>query len=332
MRILKVLSLSVLGSIMLSGCNNSKANNDEYIKKSDIVDPLVLFTKVTELKTAFYQQYGNKVELPENAKQCSAEITKNSNVYDYMDSKDALSYTEDSEYAKDGEATFTALDKLMNEFKDIGFIKAIKNDNKTPALMFDIDNTLQLTSFDDDWFTKADMATPGAINFLKNQCFKDGVDCYFITARYCYTDAANSTEKWLKDNVGLTDEQIDKYVFLSGAIDDNLCATNPNEKVAYKDAFRQALSEQRNVYWLMSVGDQMTDWYGSHSGMKVWYPNQMFHSDIVSNNYTDTSNCTEKTVVAPSEQCYNKLKDGILQNSTIKYCKNFPKNEYYSGK
>ena len=327
---IKYLKYIALTSVFLAGCSN-EVNKDEYIKKSDAVDPLALYEKVTAMKTAFYEQFGSKYQLPENAKRCATEITKDSDTYAYMGTKDALSYTQDSQYAKDGEAATKALDNLMNGFKDIGFIKAIENSGKTPALMFDIDNTIQLASFEDDYFTKAKGTTPGMLEFIQNQCFKDGVDCYFITARYCNVNAATSTESWLKTNLGLTNTQIKKFVFLSGAVNDNLCASEPTEKVAYKDTFRRVLSEQRNVYWLMSIGDQMTDWFGSHSGLKVWYPNQMFHSDIVSNNYDDPTNCALKTVVAPSEQCYTQLKGGILEHSTIGYCKAFAENEYYEG-
>ncbi len=63
--------------------------------------------------------------------------------------------------------------------------------------------------------------------FVKTQCFKDGVDCYFITARYVMLQHY-STAKWLKDNLNLTDEQINKYVFLSGLINNSLCAIQPN--------------------------------------------------------------------------------------------------------
>lgn len=79
--------------------------------------------------------------------------------------------------------------------------------------MFDIDNTLELTSFNDDYDSKGTKPTPYMADFVKNQCFKDGVDCYFITARYCNTASATTTAKWLKVNLDLTDDQINKYVF-----------------------------------------------------------------------------------------------------------------------
>ncbi|QIV96064.1 hypothetical protein EDC55_11056 [Allofrancisella inopinata] len=316
-----LLSLGIIA--ITTACSNNKTEKS--------VDPLELYTKVTQLETAFDNQYEGKFKLPENAKKCISKITQNSDVYEYMGSKDGFDYSENSQYTKVSKNLVESLNKLMSEFIDIGFIKAIQANDKRPALMFDIDNTLELTSFDDDYFSKGTRPTPYLTNFVKKQCFKNGVDCYFITARYCNMEAAISTEQWLKQNLNLTNTQISKYVFLSGSINDTLCATQQDEKIAYKDSFRQALAEQRNVYWLMSIGDQMTDWHGSHSGLKVKFPNQMFQSNIVPNNFYKQNDCNLKTVIAPSLQCYNKIKSGILEHATVSYCKKFKDNKYYSG-
>ncbi|QIV94934.1 HAD family acid phosphatase [Allofrancisella frigidaquae] len=324
MKFTKYLLLVLSISLSLAGCDN----NDTI----DKVDSLKLYDEVTRLKTEFNEQNGHKFELPDNVKSCVNQIVKESNVYDYMSSKDALSYTKKSQYAKDSEDTINEINKLLEKFKDIGFINAIKKSGKIPGLMFDIDNTIQLSSFEDDYFSKGKIVTPAIVDFIKKQCFKDGIACYFITARYCNNKAATATAEWLKSNLDLTSNQLEKFVFFSGSIDNSLCASKPNQKVAYKDSFRQALSEQKNVYWLMSVGDQMTDWYGSHSGLKVRFPNQMFHSEIVPNNYNKENDCDVRTVIEPTQQCYNQLKEGILEHSTINYCKEFNKNKYFAGR
>ena len=319
----KAIFLLSLGSTIISACSNKNNQND--------VNPLELYSKITQLGNAFDEQYGDTFKLPENAKKCVAHIIKNSDVLKYMDSKNGYDYNHNSQYAKTAKKLVDNLNNLISEFKQIGFIKTIEKNGKHPAIMFDIDNTLELTSFNDDYDSKGTKLTPYITDFVKDQCFKDGIDCYFITARYCNRASATTTAKWLKDNLNLSDNQINNYVFLSGSIKNSLCATGTNDKVAYKDSFRQALSEQRNVYWLMSIGDQMTDWYGFHSGLKIKFPNQLFQSNIVPNNYDDPSNCSLMNVTAPTQSCYNILKSGILEHGTINYCKNFKDNKYYSG-
>ncbi|MED7789498.1 hypothetical protein [Francisella sp. 19X1-34] len=96
--------------------------------------------------------------------------------------------------------------------------------------------------------------------------------------------------------------------------------------IAYKDILRKALSQTRNIYWLMSIGDQMTDWFGENSGLKVWYPNEMFDSSIVENTKRGKKHL--QTVTAPSKACYMKLKKYVLVNSTIQYCSKFTENKF----
>ncbi|MBD2809108.1 hypothetical protein IDZ49_09955, partial [Francisella tularensis] len=71
------------------------------------------------------------------------------------------------------------------------------------------------------------------------------------------------------------------------------------------------------------IGDQMTDWYGSHSGLKVKFPHQLFQSNIEPNNYDHPSNCSMLTDTAHTTSCYNRLKSGILEHDTLNICKNF---------
>ncbi len=295
------------------------------------VDALKLYTEVTSLTMAFNEKYGKKFAMPVNAKDAVGVILKNSDTKAYMGTESYNDYKKDSQFAKDAHAMMSALEVLLSKFKEIGFIQAIKAEGKTPAIMFDIDNTIQLTSFDDDYWTKSKLSDPATSEFIKEVCFKDGVECYFITARSCNHNEAVATKSWLQKHLGLSKSQIQNYVFLSGSIPDNACSTKANEKVAYKDVLREALSEKRQVYWLMSIGDQMTDWFGPHSGLKVWYPNQMFDSAIVGNNHNDPTKITPlQSVVAPSKACYAKLQNHVLQESTIQYCQAFPENKYIS--
>ena len=293
------------------------------------VNPLELYSSVTSLTMAFNEKYGKEFRLPVNAKDSVDVILKNSDTKKYMGSKTYNGYNPDSKFSKQAHDMMKALANLIGDFKSIGFIQEIKSQGKTPALMFDIDNTIELTSFDDDYWTKSGINDPATANFIKKVCFKDGIACYFITARTCNHSEASETKQWLQKHLNLTNEQVAKYVFLSGAIPANACTSKPNEKVAYKDVLRKDLSETRNVYWLMSIGDQMTDWFGKHSGLKVWYPNEMFDSSIVGNNHNDPDQKGAlKTVVAPTKRCYQKLKPKALVDSTIQYCQEFKKNSY----
>ena len=79
----------------------------------------------------------------------------------------------------------------------------------------------------------------------------------------------------------------------------------------------------------MSIGDQMTDWFGKNSGLKVWYPNEMFDSSIIENTYYIKDRKKHlKTITAPSNNCYAKIKDYVLKESTIPYCSAFKDDQY----
>jgi hypothetical protein len=322
----KILTLFTLGVVSFSA----------YAQVSDSrqynVNPLELYSNVTSLTMAFNEKYGKQYRLPVNTKGSINVILKNSNTQKYMGNETYNGYSANSEFSKEANNMMNALAKLIGSFKSIGFIQEIKTQGKTPALMFDIDNTIELTSFDDDYWTKSGVNDPATATFIKKVCFQDGIDCYFITARTCNHDEAIATKKWLQQHLNLSNKQVSKYVFLSGSIPDNACTTNPSEKVAYKDILRQDLSKTRNVYWLMSIGDQMTDWFGKHSGLKVWYPNEMFDTSIVGNNHNHPSQKGAlKTVVAPTEHCYQKLKQKALVDSTIQYCQRFKKDHFISS-
>ena len=317
--------------VLLTGIITSCAllSGSAYAHNLNKVDSLELYSKVTSLTMAFNEKYGKKFRLPVNARDSIGEIVANSNTKNYMGTKTFNDYTKDSKFAQYSNHMMNSLFDLITTFKKIGFIHEIKNNGKIPALMFDIDNTIELTSFDDDYFTKSGLNDPATTKFIKKVCFKDGIKCYFITARYCNNKSATATKRWLKKHLSLSNKQLSKYVFLSGAIPDDACTNNSNEKVAYKDILREDLSKNRNIYWLMSIGDQMTDWYGGHTGLKVWYPNEMFDSAIVGNNHNNPKLKTPlKTVVAPTKRCFNKLKDKALVDTTIKYCQGYSKNKY----
>ncbi|MED7788839.1 hypothetical protein [Francisella sp. 19X1-34] len=295
-------------------------------------NPLKLYSEVTSLTMAFNEKYGKKADLPYNEKQAISLILKNSSTKKYMLSDDYNSFKKNSEFSKQTSDMMKALATLINKFKKIGFIDEIKSQGKTPALMFDIDNTVELTSFDDDYWTKSGINDPATAKFIKQICFKDGISCYFITARACNAATSKATKEWLKKHIGLTDDQLKNNVFLSGSVPHYACTNKANTSVAYKDMLREALSDSRNVYWLMSIGDQMTDWFGEHSGLKVWYPNQMFDNSIVANDYNHPNKKPHlRQVIAPTKECYAKFKDNVLKQSTLSYCSEFSSNKYINA-
>ena len=220
---------------------------DENKQMSD-VNVLELYQQVTSLTMAFNEKYGHKAELPYNVKTCINNIEINSNLTTYLGTDNYGKYADNSPFVHQAEKMTAALDKLMAKFNELGFIQAIINNGKIPAIMFDIDNTLEMTSFTDDYYSKSTENDPASVDFVREQCFKNGIQCYFITARYCNEASANTTASWVKEHLGLTNEQIANNVFLSGSVNNMACTTNPTESVAYKDAYREALSEQKNMY------------------------------------------------------------------------------------
>ncbi|MED7789497.1 hypothetical protein [Francisella sp. 19X1-34] len=239
----EIVRVSSLILLMLSTClgisntkqvinenDNFNINSQKKTKKYE-TNPLELYSKVTSLTMAFNSRYGKKAMIPKNAQDSLNLILKNSNIKEYMGSKDYNGYSKNSKFYKRAQAMMSDLENLIVEFKKIGFIDEIKSQGKTPGIMIDIDNTIELTSFEDDINTKSGIDDPATKKFIKDVCFKDGIACYFITARTCNKNEALNTEEWLEKNIGLSKEQVSKYVFLSGAIHNNACAFNPNNSI-----------------------------------------------------------------------------------------------------
>jgi hypothetical protein len=319
--------LNILLGVVL--CLTTSLSLAKVPSKNSQVDPLTLYSKVTALTMAFNSKYGKRFSLPDNAKSAIPSILKNSNSHRYMASKTDNTYQKNSKFAKDAQSMMQDLSSLLLQFKKIGFIHAIKAKGKTPAIMLDIDNTLELTSFADNYWSASSRNDPASVGFAEKNCFKDGIACYFITARTCNQKEASQTTHWLKKHLHLSNKQIANHLFFSAAIRDKACTQKNNQLVAYKDIIRHELSIKRHVYWLMSIGDQKTDWFGEHSGLKVWYPNAMFDSSIVSNSdHSKVANSVLRTVIAPSTACFSQLKQQVLQQTTPAYCQGFIKNKF----
>ncbi len=151
-----------------------------------------------------------------------------------------------------------------------------------------------------------------------NKWQEKGVDCYYVTARPNNRIEADSTRKWLVDTFGLSEEELDQYVSLMG---DLSCSQPPypdTTRIAYKDVVRRAYSDRDGAYWIMSMGDQLVDVFGTHSGVKVLLPNLFFDKAIVRKYYEGPGD-TRTQMITPSRECYNELKDSALEVTNINY-------------
>jgi len=316
MKLIKgMLCLLVLLTVgtQTSFCNNTNVNTIE------------LFKSLTNQKYVLSSQYGNKEDLPDNAKFCMDEMLKRSNSSAYyglkIKAKDNIydTYSEQSRYADELKESVNYAESTLLLLKKTGFLKELKNKKLNAALMFDIDNTLAFASEYDDDDTGNCPEIKETSDFVRKYCFKDGLKCYFITARICSSQEYSSTYKWLKDKFNLSDSVLKNNLYLTGNIKG--CESSKFEKVAYKDMVKHALSKKHNLFWIMSIGDQLTDVFGENSGIKILLPNKFFKSDITP--HTDKKqNCGFTTVVQPSNECINKFEPTILDKTNQEYCRN----------
>lgn len=235
-------------------------------------------------------------------------------------------YGENSRYARDVAALVGDMDRLMESFKRTGLRGELERRGMTPALMFDLDNTLEFSAAPDSDAVGEGPAIGGMVDFANRWCFKDGVTCYFITARNCDQSSTIPTKKWLETNLKLDEETVQRHTFFSRNQQNLICGIPGNPTVAYKDVIREALERDEKVFWLMSVGDQLTDSLGEHSGMKVRVPNQFFHSDIAANQYAPwgVGKCGSPATIAPPRDCAESLVGGALHYTSLSYCSTLP--------
>ncbi len=286
-------------------------------------DVLDFYQELTSVKSLYDQRMGELTQLPKNEKGCISEIADASDAKSYYQLNEAATeedydtYGKDSAYAHDVARFVETAERLMALFKDSGLLDEIVRRGRTPALMFDVDNTLEFTSTRDSDPTGDGPPIVETVNFSKKYCFKDGVSCYFVTARPCRADLAESTAKWIENTFGLTAAEVEKHTFLMGSVSG--CAAGSGQKIAYKDIVRQALLHRDGAFWLMSVGDQLTDFWGEHSGLKLWVPNQLFHSNVVPNP-TWEPGCERQEVLAPTASCSEKIVGDVLALTRLPFC------------
>lgn len=318
------------------------------------VDSVALFREMTAGKTLLSVQTGESTQFNESEKIClqstcspegknckigdhfhASPLMKGSQLIRYyqlspenpVDSKGNPQYQKygpDSDYAADLKALKNRMDSLMISFRNSGLLEELGHRGLTPALMFDIDNTLEFSAGPDSDPVGDGPAIQPMVDFANKWCFKDGIDCYFITARTCTESSVPPTEKWLLANLKFDDRVIRNHTHFSTNPEDLVCeGLSENISVAYKDLIRQAMEAERNIFWLMSVGDQLTDSLGEHSGMKVRVPNQFFQSDIVPNQFAPwgKGQCYSPHTMAPPAQCAIRLLPRAIQKTSLEYCR-----------
>jgi len=317
--------------------------------KENPTDTLALYRQMTGLKTQFQERTGEPTQFSGSEKICiSATCNQDGtdckpgdhyNGSPLMEGSDyrkyyALTigqdgyshYGENSQYAGDLAKLTGKLDQLMETFARTGFRSELKRRGLTPALMFDIDNTLEFSAAADSDNKGDGPAIQDIVDFANRRCFKDGLVCYFITARNCDASSVPPTAKWLKNNLHLSDKQVSRYTHFSRNSESLTCTIQSNPQVAYKDVIREALEQQQNIFWLMSIGDQLTDSLGEHSGMKIRVPNQFFHSDITPNQYAPwgKGQCASPTTIAPPATCSESLLERAVEVTSLTYCSKQP--------
>jgi hypothetical protein len=171
-------------------------------------DTLSLFREMTSMKTQLQERTGEPTQFSGSEKMCITAACEDGDTdckptdhyngsplmagsdyekyYELTTGVDGYShYGENSHYAQDVARLTANLDQLMETFERTGLRSEAEKRGLTPALMFDIDNTLELSAAPDS-DTKGDgPAIEGVVEFAQRWCFKDGLACYFITARNC---------------------------------------------------------------------------------------------------------------------------------------------------
>lgn len=338
---MKGFILTLSSVFILSACSVNQTMNSP--------DTLSLYREMTSMKTQLQERTGEPTQFNASEKMCITATCADGDTdckptdhyngsplmaasdyekyYDLTTGADGYSqYGKTSHYARDVARLTANLDQLMETFESTGLRREVQMQGLTPALMFDIDNTLEFSAAADS-DTKGDgPAIEGVVDFAQRWCFKDGLACYFVTARNCDASSVPPTAKWLKNNLDLSDEQIGRYTHFSRNTQSLTCTIPGNPQVAYKDVIREALTEQQNVFWLMSIGDQLTDSLGEHSGMKIRVPNQFFESDITPNQFAPwgVGQCGSLTTIAPPTECADSLRGRAIEVTSLEYCRQQP--------
>lgn len=328
----------------LEGAVPASAHKDDRYtlpkKESPPVDAIKLFNILTSNNDIIVGdlQEDESYIMPNNVKICEASFDIEVRTPEYLTnpppslpetySEDGsyryVNYKDDSSFGRRLQTTIDRTDDLMEQLYQAGMMSAVE----IPSLMFDIDNTMEYTAYNDTDFTGDGPPLTATVDFVKKWCDGWGsgdramMQCIFITARYCTEMNAKATSTWLKSTYNASDELIASHVQFSGNLKCSCCEGN---NVAYKDILRKDWMEQYGFSWIASIGDQYTDSVGHYSGIKIKLPNVWFDSSLVPNQYTQGTQVPTndetglvfeedwpeycrvepQAPVAPSEHCLN---------------------------
>jgi len=248
-----------------------------------------------------------------------------------------LNYDSESFYGKAMNQTVSRLSHVLEQLHEEGFVNVVGDDH--PMLMFDIDNTISYSAFNDTDDTGQNKPIRETVQFVHQWCKGWGdsseptaiFDCFFVTARWCSDGTATNTETFMRRNFpAASSELIDSNVMLTGAITCECCEHLHN---SWKDILRCKLEDKNGGKFVASIGDQYTDSAGACSGLKVKLPNMWFDSSIVGNNqqykpYATTqlpeAECSTDRAFGPagSESCVtDEARDKAMEFSSLAFCK-----------
>ncbi|CAG9460566.1 unnamed protein product [Pedinophyceae sp. YPF-701] len=185
------------------------------------------------------------------------------------------------------------MDRVLDTIDRSGILAGVATEGRRPAIMLDVDNTLVFWIRHDAAEDPYGDAQPiqATIDFLVRRCLPDEggdpaqYECYLVTARTCGEGVGRALAKNLQDAVGdgMTQEWLKERLLFVGS----LMGCHSWEHTAIKDLARAWLEEHRNVRFVMSVGDQDTDIFGEHSGVKVKLQNAAYDArDVSAHRYT----------------------------------------------
>ena len=284
-----------------------------------VVDPLRIFTILTS-----NQIIGGDLpedieyQMPKNVEVCRDSFGQEDRTAEYLTGASSLpllsssspspsggtfeyvQYSDDSYYGRAMEDTVDRADAVIEELYQAGLTDLMKK----PSIMFDVDNTIQYTAFNDTDFVGDAPPISQTVDFMNKWCEGWGegdraiMNCILITARACTNMFAESTRTFVKTNFDVDDDFISSHVHFSGNLRCADCQPTGTWNIAYKDIIRKDYVENRGVSWVASVGDQFTDSIGWYSGIKVKLPNVWFDSSKIGNQFDGTSGTTP--VLTPS--------------------------------
>jgi len=255
-----------------------------------------------------------------------------------------LNYVLGSFYANSMNLTMSRLSHVLEQLHEEHFVNVVGDGH--PMLMFDIDNTISYSAFNDTDNTGKVQPIRETVQLVHQWCKgwssdENSVtaifDCFFVTARWCSDGTATNTETFMRREFPAASTQlIDSNVMLTGAITCTCCEDFHN---SWKDILRCNLEHEKGGKFVASIGDQYTDSAGPCSGLRVKLPNVWFDSSVVGNNQQykpfstaqlPESACSVDRAFGPAQSANNGISGSCLTDkareravafSTLAFCK-----------